>query len=442
MTALFMLGYLAFPVLAIAYMEFSRVSIFRFSIPSFTILCIFMLGYIGLGPLYLQMDPRRVELGVVDESLIMIMLLCTCLAIIGLVTGYMFVRVVLRLSHAPFPGSPFRPLRGLEFTAVAILFAIGLGTLFLYMAQIPKIALLASFTESTQEVQVARSAMGNDFGGKYHWYRIGMRDLLNLVTYVALANFLIGRRWRSLLFLIVCLVPTLFSLVLATERSPLGWMLIGAALVVIAVVSDGVYPIKKLVVLSAGMLLLLSAYQLYVVSAADFWDAFWTIGSRILTGGITPAYYYLEFFPAEQDFLWGRSLPNPAGIFPFENYRLTVEVLNWRFPADARAGIIGSAPTMFWGEAYANFGYAGVLIVPFYLGTTVALIAHLISRLDNSPLKVGITVWIAVRYKDIAVTGFSEFLFDIGMYLMIAAALLPSLLAYGGKLKFSLGRRD
>ncbi len=53
------------------------------------------------------------------------------------------------------------------------------------------------------------------------------------------------------------------------------------------------------------------------------------------------------------------------GILPFEPFRMTVEVMNWVNPNSN--GVVGSMPTVFWAEAYANFGIIGVCIVPFLL---------------------------------------------------------------------------
>ena len=104
-------------------------------------------------------------------------------------------------------------------------------------------------------------------------------------------------------------------------------------------------------------------------------NAIASVFSRTFTGQIQPAYHYLEFFPMHHDFLWGRSFPNPRGILPFEPYRLTVEIMNWRFPDLVKRGVVGSMPTTFWGELYANFGTLGVITIPFFVGIVIYLLA-------------------------------------------------------------------
>ena len=59
-------------------------------------------------------------------------------------------------------------------------------------------------------------------------------------------------------------------------------------------------------------------------------------------------------------------------------------------PAQAAKGLIGSAPTVFWGEAYANCGSAGVFLVAVPVGFCVCLLQTLTTKLPASPVAVGL----------------------------------------------------
>ena len=48
--------------------------------------------------------------------------------------------------------------------------------------------------------------------------------------------------------------------------------------------------------------------------------------SRITTGGIEPAYIYMETYPNKYDYLLGKSLPNPGGLLPYEPARSSFAV--------------------------------------------------------------------------------------------------------------------
>ena len=79
------------------------------------------------------------------------------------------------------------------------------------------------------------------------------------------------------------------------------------------------------------------------------------IGNRIFFTHTTALYHYFSLFPSSHDFLYGVSFPNPAGIFQFENFPLT----KWIFinGLNRSRQIVGTAPSAFIGEIYANFGF-------------------------------------------------------------------------------------
>ncbi|MBF4349498.1 oligosaccharide repeat unit polymerase, partial [Vibrio anguillarum] len=114
-----------------------------------------------------------------------------------------------------------------------------------------------------------------------------------------------------------------------------------------------------------------------------------------------------------QEYLLGRSFPNPGGLMPYEPYRYTIEVMNWLFPDLVETGVVGTAPTVFWGEAYANFGPLGIPIVAFIIGCLIALVSYLVSKLEINPLTIGFFVWLILIFKDLSVTGFSDYLYNI-----------------------------
>ena len=52
--------------------------------------------------------------------------------------------------------------------------------------------------------------------------------------------------------------------------------------------------------------------------------------------------------------------------------------MNWVDPNDH--GIVGSMPTVFWAEAYANFGVLGVVFVPFVIGVVVYTVYYFVDK--------------------------------------------------------------
>jgi hypothetical protein len=153
---------------------------------------------------------------------------------------------------------------------------------------------------------------------------------------------------------------------------------------------------------------------------ADSWSsALYAVASRLLAGQLQGAYLYVEYFPLHQDWLWGLSFPNPAGIFPFEPYLLTQEMSNWYSPRDAKNGIQGSMPTVYWGEMYANFGLFGVLAFPGVVGYLLYAGNALLFTQKLTPVAVALFIWLLMHYLSLSGTSWSGFIIDIGLFVFV-----------------------
>lgn len=88
---------------------------------------------------------------------------------------------------------------------------------------------------------------------------------------------------------------------------------------------------------------------------------------RIFIGQISPFYYY-QLFQEHYGYIYGTSFPNPAGIFPFEWRRITVEIMEFANPELVKLGIVGTMPTVFFADWFINFGPLMALFSMILLG--------------------------------------------------------------------------
>jgi hypothetical protein len=105
-------------------------------------------------------------------------------------------------------------------------------------------------------------------------------------------------------------------------------------------------------------------------------------------------------------------------------------------PNNHQNGITGSMPTFFWGEMYANFGYLGIIVPPFFVGYLVYTINILIFRLPMSPLVLAIYVWVLVHIKDISSTGLSSYIIDVTGLIMLIFTLIVMGILGGGVIRY------
>lgn len=80
-------------------------------------------------------------------------------------------------------------------------------------------------------------------------------------------------------------------------------------------------------------------------------------------------------------------------------------------------GIVGSMPSAYWFEMYANFGYLGS-IFSIYIGFLVFFIDRVFSKLKNFDLvDLGFFIYLMIHFKDLALT--SLFSASIDFYSII-----------------------
>ena len=428
---LFVVLFFIFPFIVFKYMDTIGHNIFSISVPVFLIISMFVYAYSGLLPLYFGWDEYRYNMGVQDRALIFQVLIFSIISIVGLLAGFTYAKVVLKMNN--FQKFDYiRQISRKELFVLVGLIGFCFFVLFVYLSKVPTIALFVAFSEgASSNSQLARSMMGNDFNGKYHWYSLIMHDLFNIVTFALFSAFLLTKRKILFFFFLVAFLGSSFAAVMATEKSPFAQILIGLLLVYGITLLKGKIPIKATIIFLIVLFASLTTFYIFFMGSADIFSAFVSIFSRALAGSIQPAYHYLEFFPYHQDFLLGRSFPNPGGILPIEPYKMTVEVMNWVDPNDY--GIVGSMPTVFWAEAYANFGVLGVVFVPFVIGVVVYTVYYFVDKIENTPIKIGFFVWLMQHFKKLSITGFSDFLIDF--YLIMLLFILILVIAFANRLK-------
>lgn len=432
MDLLFVLSFFTFLVLLFLVMNKIGYSLLRFSIPSLFVISYIVFAYAGTLLLYFGWDAYRLQDGVTDSFAVLKVFLFSASAISVVIGGICFTKYVVRVNDESRVLTPIRPITSVELLLLFFVFCISVAVLAFYVSQVPELAIL---TSGGQAADIARSNMANAFAGKYHWFSLFMHDFLKLISFTMFAVWLNQKGFFNFVLFLGVFIFAAFASVMTTEKSPFGWLMIGHFLVYLVVRHHSTFPLAKLAKFLPILVGVLVTLFWAFTGAKDIQSSFLSLASRTLTGEVSPAYYYLDFVPRNQEFLHGRTLPNPGSILPFESYNLAQEVMNWKFPEIKRAGIQGSMPTAFWAELYANFGYLGVLIAPFFVGVFLYLASSFIGRFPNTPLKVGFFVWLALHLRILTGSGISFLLFDIYLIFTSILFLVLTVVAQKGHLR-------
>ncbi|HGE6030088.1 TPA: O-antigen polymerase [Vibrio cholerae] len=430
MTFIFLFLFFFTPIFSLFLLRLAGERLNQVSIVNITTVAIYLFSVLGTFVLFFRLDEYSYNIGVQDPLLVLLVVFYSAINIIFFLLGVIFLRKIVGFDVVPFRSYEITSISWVQSKLILLVFIFCIVVLINYLRQLDQIALIVALTDGANAAKEARSAMGNSFSGKYHWYKLVIHDLGNLVTFTSFAIWLIRKRAKDALLLITAFSYSVFVAIMATEKGPIAWLLIGLFMVYFLVRSNGFIPFKKLIPFTFLIVGLLIISYIYFMGSGDVGSALGSVFSRAFSGSILPAYFYLEFFPEHQEYLLGRSFPNPGGLMPYEPYRYTIEVMNWLFPDLVGTGVVGTAPTVFWGEAYANFGPLGIPIVAFIIGCLIALVSYLVSKLEINPLTIGFFVWLILIFKDLSVTGFSDYLYNI--YIISLALIMFAMLSVRG----------
>lgn len=411
--------FLMIPVFWLGLLRISGVHLLTISIPGVLMATVLIRQYIGFPTLFFHLDDYRASF-IQDRVIIWQMFLWSVYSITMILLGFVAANrkmgpLHLRKQYNSFHESFFLSCFVERWIAYA-LFAVSVSVLVLYVSKIGvgNLAVLAAvgLVDTDTSSMALRSAMGNAFEGKYHWYRLFMRDFLSIASFAFFAHWLLCHKRFPLLIFIASFLITGFSMLMATEKGPFLWYLIALFLVYIIIRRGGRLPLQLILSGTSLGLLIIGLMYVYFMGSPNIWTGIQSGFSRFTTGQMSGLYHYLIVFPEKVDYLLGTSFPNPGGIFPWEPYFLTVEMSNIVYPELEDKGIISSMPTFFWGEMYANFGYIGILIPPFFVGYVVYAINNLIFRLPMSPILLGIFLSVLLYVKNISGTGLSAYIIN------------------------------
>jgi len=414
-TFVFILSYPLVPIIAWVILLSAKVRPFRVSLSMVFVWSYLVFAYLGLPLLYFKLIPYRVNVsGINDPELVLhvfllstsnLILLCFGVAIgIG---NFNRAQMCITKNSATLLCN-FNKVTTPKFR-MAFWFIVLLSALVImdYLRKVPNIALIASLTEAEKPIAVIRSQMTSAFPGRLHWYRLFYSDILSFCSFLAFSLALIEKKRRYYITFLLVFLFALFSLTMSGQKAPVAWFLIGLFLTWLIATGRSQVPLRIVFGMVVVTLSVLVVTYILFMGSKTVSSALGSVFSRVFTGQMTGAYHYLRIFPEYEPYLLGRSFPNPRGILPYEVYPLTRRVMNIVHPELVERGIIGSMPTVFWGEIHANYGPFVAAFIGFPLGILLGLIDRLFRPLSRNPETIAFYVWVVLFFRELTGTGLS-----------------------------------
>ena len=256
----------------------------------------------------------------------------------------------------------------------------------------------------------------------WHWYCMVFYSILPFLATYTYMQYRLLKNMRTFIPFFLFFVLALLTTTLSGHKGPVLMMLImmwGARIKI----AEKIYFRNFIKMFIVGFVLLILFYISIIGIRHDIVNSV-ILSVSLIFDRITLAYTntlntLLNIFPTHHDFLWGTSLPNPRRIFSFEPFNLpNFTFLEQRMIYDISN--VGSSPTVFFGEFYANFGFIIMSLSVYVMGILLSLIQFFFNRTPKTTLTYCFFMIIAVRVICLACGSFTNL---FGPILILLSAL-------------------
>ncbi|WML46108.1 O-antigen polymerase [Neobacillus sp. PS3-40] len=316
----------------------------------------------------------------------------------------------------------------LLFAMISFVSLAAIGYTFLKTAHVPILELILRRTDlSPGELRIEAQ---RNFGGNVlirNIFAIGLTPILSLIAYVysVKTNEV---KWK-LLFLALFAGAILIN-VYDLAKSPIFFYII-MFLLLRMYIGNLHFNWRRLTAWGfTGFVILIGMY--IVVQGVTSLESYLSYNhgpiGRIIFAQIAPTYLHLDTFPDSVPFLKGESLPaSLINLFDMEQVRSARLVMARVFPEKIEEGTAGVLNTLFIAEAYANWGYIGILAGTFYVATFVQTMYIVFLKLPKNPVFLSLFIYFSVNIPRTLVGGFTDFLFN-PIWVMITCLFVGILL--------------
>lgn len=329
------------------------------------------------------------------------------LPIIGMYIGVKFTNRDAKVSFDKFLFQPLTNQYGgfslfLPYSILCLI-SLAISLKYLSLIEIPLFYLIQDVDSVLSLAKLRELATTTLKGAKLHRYRFFMVQLLPLLTLIAYFKMRLTQKinWR-VIFLSLFAITSFLGVADLQKRPILDFFLM---IFVASSLYSGKVNYRRIFIIGLIFILILILMYMTIMGLSErsLIDVLEAISSRVFIGQTHPLYLYFEAFPWKHDFLYGTSFPNPGGLLPHKPFPLTKYIFKTNM---GLVDIVATAPTVFFGEIYANFGFMIMLPWIFFVGLLLQLIQTYFENHSKTILSLSFYAFYVVWCTRLALTGF------------------------------------
>ncbi|MFT5070411.1 MAG: hypothetical protein ACI8V8_000371 [Chitinophagales bacterium] len=298
------------------------------------------------------------------------------------------------------------------------------------------VPILEMFKGNSEELARIRILASREFSGNIYLRNIFALQFLPLLSFVAFAYYQKSKSLLDLSWFLITFFSALMILSYDLQKSPMAMFLTGFVFYIVWV--NGKIALHKLAFIVFLFIGIIASFYIGFgnENIAHIFLSYNTGASgRILFSQLAGTFFSFEFFDSMKEFIGFNSMSKLVNNFGIEYAeragRLIMEVIN---PKGIKEGTAGVQNTLFIGEAWANFGFLGLLLSPVYVGFMIGSLFYTLMRLPKTPLLIGIYVFFS--YKTAIIGGFNDYLYNVST--LSVFVLFGLILIYSSKLSKSI----
>lgn len=280
------------------------------------------------------------------------------------------------------------------------------------------------------DINVLRQSGSRYFIGNQYVKNLLMLAFTPYLSYFSYIYFRLTRekKW-GILFGYLCLL-SIIALTYDFSKSPIINYMIGFYL--IEVVLGNVKSNKKILRLGGTVATLILFFYIVMLKG---WKSLFSIYTgpigRILFTQIATLFLHFDAFPLRHPYLHGASfnhwmsflITNADGL---RSGRVVMSIYNAEGIADGSAGVMN---TIFVGEAFANYGWIGIIVAPIIFGCVIGIAAYVLPMLRKRPAVILLYIQLCLQFVTIIEGGFVDIFYSASIIFYILLALMFDLIA-------------
>lgn len=321
------------------------------------------------------------------------------------------------------------------FFLIAMLTLIG-GVAFCYMfIKIGYFPLLRVFN-SNFSLARERIILTNNFAGNSYIRNILVLTLIPMLSYISYIYMRVTKKQKWKIMFAVLFLLSIICKTYNFEKAPIIYYLF--YFYILEIVMGNVKSIKKIIIIGITIgSIILFMYYFWLGYDGNILSISHGPGGRIFLTQIATMFLHVETFPGRVDFLYGQSLPKIIGIlFGVGNYgnrsgRVVMEQFNASGIENGTAGVMN---TIFSGEAYANWGFLGIIIAPIIVGILYSIVYSFIINQNKNPLLIMVYLTFFIYYSSMILGGFVDFFYNFALIFLVLLFVAVNFIKNGGKL--------